>query len=362
MISRQIFTSFYSRLVEPEISSHKGENGKALLIGGSDLFHAASQWSFEVISRLVDMAFYSSVDDNNRLLRAKQFIRNGVVVARSDVSAYLQEVDAVLIGPGMRRDYVTNFKNYDELQIADLTDEDWQNDTRAVTSVLLRQYSHKSWVIDAGALQVLERSWLPPGSILTPHQQEFIDLLGKTSLNATAKKKLLAQVNQLQSTLLSEQFSEQSMSPEVISLLCSAETKQLLSQFLQQLNQPLILLKGPVDLIIGLSPVASLEINLIAVVGGNPGLTKGGTGDVLAGLITGFLARSNLTDGERPNQKKPDLNQRFEVKQASLVVSSYLNKLAAHELYQRQGLMFNTSDLVDQIPLTWRKLLHSVDE
>ena len=49
------------QLYRPGKDSHKGQNGKLLVIGGSNLFHSASMWSLEVASRIVDMVFYSSV-------------------------------------------------------------------------------------------------------------------------------------------------------------------------------------------------------------------------------------------------------------------------------------------------------------
>src|ERR1043165_7891895 len=67
-------------LYVPPSGSHKGQNGKLLIIGGSHLFHAASLWALQIASRVVDMVFYSSVPEN-----------------------YIEEADAVLIGPGMLR-------------------------------------------------------------------------------------------------------------------------------------------------------------------------------------------------------------------------------------------------------------------
>jgi len=57
------------KLYVPASDSHKGENGKLLIIGGSVLFHAASLWSLQVASRIVDMVFYSSVPSNNELIQ-----------------------------------------------------------------------------------------------------------------------------------------------------------------------------------------------------------------------------------------------------------------------------------------------------
>jgi NAD(P)H-hydrate repair Nnr-like enzyme with NAD(P)H-hydrate dehydratase domain len=45
-----------------------------------------------------------------------------------------------------------------------------------LTKYLLGKYPHKKWVIDAGALQMMEPEWLLPlkgNVVLTPHPQEF---------------------------------------------------------------------------------------------------------------------------------------------------------------------------------------------
>src|SRR3989344_5034505 len=95
---------FLQQLKLPDPTSHKGQNGKLLIIGGSQLFHAASKWSLDVASRLVDMVFYSSVPSNNDLLKqAKGEFWNGIVLPRGQTEPYLQESDVVLIGPGMER-------------------------------------------------------------------------------------------------------------------------------------------------------------------------------------------------------------------------------------------------------------------
>src|SRR5512146_554159 len=92
-------------LFVPFESSHKGDNGKVMIIGGSKLFHAASLWPLEVASKIVDMVFYSSVPENNELVQSvKKEWRNGIVVSRSKIDDYIQEADAVLIGPGLPRE------------------------------------------------------------------------------------------------------------------------------------------------------------------------------------------------------------------------------------------------------------------
>jgi len=59
---------YFTKIKRMEKGSHKGQNGKVLLIGGSELFHAASRWSLDILSAMVDMVFYSSVPENNELI------------------------------------------------------------------------------------------------------------------------------------------------------------------------------------------------------------------------------------------------------------------------------------------------------
>ena len=75
----------------------------------------------------------------------------------------------------------------------------------------------------------------------------------------------------------------------------------------------------------------------IEVRGGNQGMTKGGTGDVLAGLTAAFYTKND----------------------ALLAASSasYINKKAGDDLSKKMGLWFNASDLAGQIPQTMKKLL-----
>src|SRR5579864_8657875 len=92
------------QLYIPPSDSHKGQNGKLLIIGGSHLFHAASLWALTIASRVVDMVFYSSVPENNEIVNElKKEFRNGIIVPRVEIENYIEEADAVLIGPGMVR-------------------------------------------------------------------------------------------------------------------------------------------------------------------------------------------------------------------------------------------------------------------
>ena len=147
------------KLYIPPQNSHKGQNGKLMIIGGSKLFHAASLWSLKVASRIVDMVFYSSVPENNEIvLSVKKEFRDGIVITRNKIDNYIEEADCVLIGPGLPRA---------EGQ------EEGDDDTKELTEKLLKKYGNKRWVIDGGSLQVINPSIIPQNAILTPHRKEF---------------------------------------------------------------------------------------------------------------------------------------------------------------------------------------------
>src|SRR4030042_919344 len=97
----QVTAPDLQKLYIPPPESHKGQNGRLLIIGGSHLFHAASLWALQVASRIVDLVHYSSVPENNEIVRnIKSDFRNGIVVPRKDIESYIREDDCILIGPG----------------------------------------------------------------------------------------------------------------------------------------------------------------------------------------------------------------------------------------------------------------------
>ena len=251
------------KLYLPPRGSHKGQNGKLMIIGGSHLFHAASLWALEVASRIVDLVHYSSVPENNKLvMRIKEEFRDGIVIPRSEIEAYIEEDDCILIGPGMTRD----------------------SETENLTNSLLKKYPHKQWVIDAGALQMMDISLIPKRAILTPHHGEFETLKTKTS-----------------------------------------ETN------LTQTYDCILLVKGEADLVCEGGTCRQ-------VTGGNAGMTKGGTGDVLAGLVSALACKND-----------PFL---------AACAASYINKKAGEDLAKKVGIYFNASDLAGQVPQTMARLLN----
>ena len=247
---------FVKQIVLPQRDSHKGENGRVLVIGGSRLFHAASFWSACMASKIVDMVHFSSpAMENNELMRvsAKQKFWEGIVVPWEEVTHYIAEDDAVLIGPGMERG----------------------EETKKIVDELLAKYPGKRWVVDGGALQEVDPSLLKQNMIITPNKREQ-EILG-------------------------------SKVPEGVTILA----------------------KGMVDVITGLRRTANgVQQKKIEIVGGSAGMSKGGTGDVLAGLVLGLYAKSSAM--------------------ASCAVASQVNKRAGEQLEKKLGPFFSASDLIGE--------------
>jgi NAD(P)H-hydrate epimerase len=220
-------------------------------------------------SHLVDMVhFCSPVMENNELMRvrAKGKYWDGIVVPYEDIAHYIDEDDAILIGPGMERG----------------------DETRRIVNNFLKKYPHKKWVVDGGALQEVDPSLLTEHMIITPNHKELQLLKSKIS-----NSKL-----HIMSTVLA---------------------------------------KGETDTITpSLTASRSHGFTDLRITGGSPGLTKGGTGDVLAGLVLGLAAKS------------PSF--------ASCVIASYCLKHASELLSDQVGPYFSPTQLISQIP----KSLHSL--
>jgi NAD(P)H-hydrate epimerase len=130
---------------------------------------------------------------------------------------------------------------------------------------------------------MLELQDIPRNAILTPHHGEFTHAFGNAEVADVAKK-----------------------------------------------YHCIVLLKGDKD-------VASNGQETRVIEGGNPGMTKGGTGDVLAGLIAALACK----------------NDPF----VATLAGSFINKKAGDALYTKVGPFFNATDLANQIPLTMKELL-----
>lgn len=275
----------------PNPSYHKSQNGKLLIIGGSSLFHAASIWSAQLAAHLVDMVFYSSVADNNQLVQyRKTNFADGIVVPRQDILSYAQEADVILIGPGMMRGK-SRRKTLEKIIKGkrEILPKEWEDDTYLIVNLLLARLNDHKFVIDAGALQMVEPEYLTDKCILTPHQKELTDL--QTRATTTAGQTCL-----FRTTVLS---------------------KNLVDEVWQQ-NQLIYRIEG-----------------------GNAGLTKGGSGDALAGLVAGLYCYNHAA--------------------AACAWASKTIKATAETLAQDYGPFYSTTNLVETAPRQLWKLIQAYD-
>ncbi|MBU3935186.1 NAD(P)H-hydrate dehydratase [Patescibacteria group bacterium] len=265
-------------LYKPATDSTKEDNGKVTIIGGSGLFHGAPLLALKTASRIVDMVFFTSPEPSvgKVVEKMKSQLGSFIWVPWSDKEEYIQKSDAILIGPGLMRYHSEKNHQCKNHRICDQIGEK----TKQLTHQLLQKFPQKQWVIDAGSLQVMEAQFIPKNAILTPNKKEFKMLFGRQPTKGAA-------------TELAKKY------------------------------QCIIVLKG-VEMIV-CSPK-----KCVVVKGGNAGLTKGGTGDVLAGLATALVA------------KNPPL--------LAACAASYIVKKAADELYKKVGFTYNADDLAEKVP------------
>jgi NAD(P)H-hydrate epimerase len=166
-----------------------------------------------------------------------------------------------------------------------------------LTHFLLSNFPQKKFIIDAGAMQLMEPEWLMIPSqkvIVTPHQKEFELLFGENIVQMTVDEKKI-------------------------------KVSQVAKKY-----QCIILLKTIVDIV-------SDGEKTVVVEGGNAGLTKGGTGDTLAGLTASLASTIDSFD--------------------SAVLASFIVKSAAEKLQKTSGFWYNTTELIQVIPKIASKLL-----
>jgi hydroxyethylthiazole kinase-like uncharacterized protein yjeF len=259
-------------LYEPPTSSSKKDNGQVTIIGGSRLFHGAPLFSLVTASRMVDMVFFASpepsIGEIANKIKSKLF--SFIWVPWEETAEYIKKSDAVLIGPGFMR-----YRHEKESDLKNVHDEESRKSAE-ITKKFLLAFPDKKWVIDAGSLQVLDPAWIPNMAILTPNKKEYRMIFGDLEPQAAAKE-----------------------------------------------YNCVIVLKGPVTNVY--SPEGCVEVK-----GGNAGLTKGGSGDVEAGLTVALLA------------KNPPL--------LAATASSYIVKKAADILYKEVGTAYNSDDLAAKVP------------
>lgn len=295
----KVVKKIIKKIYLPKKNSYKGENGKILVIGGSSLFHSASLWAAEIASFFVDIVHYFSTKENEKVfIKLKSKFRNGMVVRKNKIIDYVKEDDVILIGPGMvRNKKIKNLK----LKIKNLTEILYLNNeaefTYQLTGYLVHSFPKKKFVFDAGSLQMMDKDWfylLLEKPIITPHQVEFEQLfdIKIKDLSFNDKIKIVEEI--------------------------------------AQKYKVVILLKAIKDII-------SDGKQTFVIEGGNQGLTKGGTGDLLAGLASAFYCKNEAL--------------------LSAVSASLILKKTADYLYNEFGYWYNIDNLLTTIPKIFKQLV-----
>lgn len=250
-------------------ASNGEDNGQVTVIGGSSLFFGAPLLCLKVISRVIDMTFFASPEPSvgDVASKLKSQLFSFVWVPWEELDEYIEKSDAVLIGPGLMRYHKEHGDHAYEK-------------TRTLTKSLLAKFPNKKWVIDAGSLQTMEADWIPQNAIITPNKKEFAILFGVD------------------------------YTPELASNMA-------------QKYKCTIVVKGPITNVFWGSEIVEVH-------GGNPGLTKGGTGDIQAAITAALFAKNDSL--------------------LSACAGAQIVKDAAEELFKTQGTYFNADDLALEIP------------
>ncbi|MBU0470863.1 MAG: NAD(P)H-hydrate dehydratase [Nanoarchaeota archaeon] len=263
-------------------TSHKGENGHALIIGGSeDLVGAVTLAGLAALRAGCDLVTVAAPEKvgwaihqyTPDLMVHKVKGSSFNIKNAKEMIKFADRFDAVLVGNGITRK----------------------------ADKFCQHFIHKSQklkVVDADALKSLSFKDFN-NSIITPHNAELEMML----INSN-KEFLLPKLRE-------------SNAKEKAEIL-----QGNLRYFLQ--NRNVLLLKGPTDIIIAHNKIAYNRT-------GNQGMTKGGTGDVLAGLAVGFLAKSK------------DL---FKSAAAAAFINGYVGDML---LKKKRGYTFIASDIIEDL-------------
>jgi len=253
---------------ERKPESHKGDFGKVLVVGGSSRYAGAPYLAAWAAMRVgVDLT---------------------VMCVPKDVAQRIPFNPNLIVQPLKSDEYVTEDdvagilkQEYDAMIIGNgIGREDETKD--AVREILAK--NEKPVVIDADALRLIKPQRLKANTILTPHAGEFKHLYEEYEEGKRVKQ--------------AEEFAK--------------ETKTV------------VVLKGKIDVV---SDGITTRLNKT----GNPGMTVGGTGDVLAGVIGGLLAQNK------------DILQ-------SACAGVFLNGIAGDFAYRDLGVSMTATDLIEKMP------------
>jgi len=265
--------------------AHKGDFGRLLIIGGNSTFIGAPALAGLAALRTgVDLAIIGTVEKTAYAISSMSadlitVKLPGAHLAPKHVSILKEEMekaDAFVVGPGLGTHPET--KRFVQLFIENV------------------EKTKKPLLLDADGIKIFsefKRRYKNP-LVLTPHTQEFQILTG----------------NRLPKTF-DKQIEE-------------------VNKFASKMNATIIL-KGPIDII---SNGKKIKKNFT----GNPGMTVGGTGDVLSGIVGALLAQSIPI---------------FEAAAAGTFINGFVGDAASRD----KGNYMVATDLIERIPQILMKLV-----
>ncbi|TRM81586.1 bifunctional ADP-dependent NAD(P)H-hydrate dehydratase/NAD(P)H-hydrate epimerase [Sulfolobus sp. D5] len=263
-------------LPKRRFSSKKGENGRVLVIGGSYTFSGAPTLAGMAALRTgADLVYVAAPEDTAKiiagyspdLISIKLQGKNISPSNLEELKPWIDRADVVIIGPGMG-----------------LSDETVE---ASKTIVNYLREKNKTAVIDADALKAIKGYELYNKVVITPHAGEFKIFFGEEpSINMRER------INQV---------------------VRNAEKCKCT-----------VLLKGYIDII---SDGKRFKLNKT----GNPGMTVGGSGDTLTGIVGTLMA------------------QRIEPFIAAYL-GVFINSLAGTLAYNKLGANLAPTDIVNEIP------------
>ncbi len=258
--------------------AHKGDFGRLLVVGGSETFSGAPTLTALAALRAgVDLVYIAAPEETAYAISS---ISPDLITLKLEgdhlsmrnmpiIRSYMSRATAVVIGPGLGL----------------------HKETRETVSEIIRAAERRKLpiLLDADGLKAFasfERR-LETAAVLTPHLGEYILLAGEKP---------------------SDNFEERA---------------EHIKRTAESLNA-IILLKSHVDVI---SDGFRIKFNFT----GNPGMTVGGTGDVLSGVVAALLAQ-----GADP----------FE----AAVAGAFINGAAGDFVKAERGYHMVATDLIDWIP------------
>ncbi len=216
-------------VVRPARDSHKGDNGRVLIVGGGPFTGAPHYAGLAAMRSGADLVHVATCRDAAAILSTwgpdlmiHDVCEGGVLapVALPAIERLIARVDAVVIGPG--------------LGVSDASRE------LARGTILAARRAGKAIVVDADGLDAIDADTIGGAMVLTPHGREFHDL--------TSWKPTRANV----------------------------------ARYARE-HGVVVLRKGPEDVVAGERTKVCRR--------GHPAMTVGGTGDALAGAVGALLAK-----------------------------------------------------------------------